>query len=96
VARIAPPITINEIIFFALSPVSTRRRAPCIKLGTFTPVCAFASSDRLHACARCCGRKGAVIQRPSWSVREGEWQPSQRRDGADIIAVSGQFERSAG
>jgi len=35
-----------------------------------------ASSDRLRQCARCskCGRKGAVIQRPSWSVREGEWQ----------------------
>jgi hypothetical protein len=36
-----------------------------------------ASSDRLRASAWCssCGRMGAVIQRPSWSVREGEWQP---------------------
>jgi hypothetical protein len=41
-----------------------------------------ASSDRLRASARCsrCGRKGAVIQRPSWSVRDGDWQrfPVQR------------------
>jgi len=35
-----------------------------------------ASSDGLRQCARCskCGRKGAVIQGPSWSVRHGDWQ----------------------
>jgi hypothetical protein len=42
-----------------------------------------ASSDRLRASACCsrCGRKGAVIQRPSWCVRSGDWQafPVRRR-----------------
>jgi len=49
-----------------------------------------ASSDRLRGspcCSRCEG-KGAVIQRPSWLVRDGDWQPfpAQRRQRIEDLA----------